>query len=220
MIGKPLRALIGIALLLMVGSVLFNLWPREADVPRLNLGVATIDTAPPCPWREPESDLAAFFPGATGYQTENRILSAKRLELARRLGRMPTAEENSLRAYCVYRGEQPVGHILMRRAKGQFGAIEIVLAVAQDGEIAGIRLQRQREPEVIRAALQSPAWLNAFSHQTARSDWRLGQAIPDVPNEARASAQAVVENVRSLLILLDTVPDLPIQHAHPQDLRR
>src|SRR5215510_1771454 len=217
MIGKPLRALIGIALLLMVGSVLFNLWPRAADVPRLHLGVAKIDTAPPCPWREPESDLAAFFPGATGYQTENRILSAKRLELARRLGRMPTAEENLLRAYCVYRGEERLGYILTRRAKGQFGAIEIVLAVAENGQVQGMRLQRQREPEVTSAALQSPAWLSAFTHQTARSDWRLGQAIPDVPPEARISAQAVVENVRSLLILLDTVPDLPIQHAHPQD---
>jgi hypothetical protein len=128
---------------------------------------------------------------------------------------MPAPEENSLRTYCVYRGEQPLGHILTRRAKGQFGAIEIVLAVAQDGQIKGIRLQRLREPEDTSAALQSAAWLSAFSHQTARSDWRLGQAIPDVPPEARASAQAVVESVRSLLILLDTVPDLPVQHVHP-----
>src|SRR5262245_7072515 len=149
MIGKRLRALIGIALPLMVGSVLFNLWPRAADGPRLHLGVATIDMAPPCPWREPESDLAAFFPGATGYQTENRILSAKRLELARRLGRMPTAEENSLRAYCAYRGEEQLGYILTRSAKGQFGAIEIVMVVAGNGQVKGVAVERQGGLEVI-----------------------------------------------------------------------
>ena len=215
MIAKPLRTLVGTALLLTVASLLFNFWPRSADVPLLNLGTAPTETAPLCPWREPESDLRAFFPKATDFHAETRILSAKRLEMASRLGRIPTAEENSLRVYCIYQGKQPLGHILTRRAKGEFGAIEIVLAVAADGQVQGMRLQRQREPEVTSAALHSTAWLSAFNHQTARSEWRLGRAIPDVPPEARVSAQEIVESVRSLLILLDTTPDLKLPHAYP-----
>ena len=55
--------------------------------------------APLCPWREPASDLKRFFPNATQYQPETRILSGQRLELAQRLGRVPTGDENALHLY-------------------------------------------------------------------------------------------------------------------------
>src|SRR3954466_4171163 len=82
--------------------------------------------APMCPWREPASDLHSFFPEATGYQVETRVLSGVRLQLAQRLGRAPTGDENALRVYRVYREETPVGAVLTRRVKGQSGAIELV----------------------------------------------------------------------------------------------
>jgi hypothetical protein len=65
-------------------------------------------------------------------------------------------------------------------------------------------LQRLREPEPIAAALQNPDWLRSFDGQRGESSWKLGRDISDVAPEARASAEAIVDGVRSLLILLAT----------------
>jgi hypothetical protein len=166
-------------------------------------------TAPPpevvplCPWREPESDLTQLFPGASEHHTETKILSGHRLELTKALGRPPAPDEHALQVHRILQDKQPVGTILTRRLKGETGAIELVLAVKTNGHVAGLRIQRLREPELVAAALQSAEWLGAFIGKSAADDWHLGADIPPVPAEAKPSAQAIVENVRSLLILLE-----------------
>lgn len=157
-----------------------------------------------CPWREPENDLKKFFPNATGYKVETRILSGLRLELAARLGRAPTGDENALHVYTVSQEQTPLGVVLTRRVKGALGAIEIVVAVNTNQQVCGLRLQRLREPEASAAILQSSRWLRSFDGQRADSPWRLGQDIPAVPADAQTSAAAIVDGVRSSLILLAT----------------
>jgi hypothetical protein len=161
-----------------------------------------IESAPLCPWREPERDLQRFFPGATGSHEELRILSHLRVALIHDLGRPLTAEELLLRPYRVLRGSERLGTVLVRRVKGEFGAIELVLAVTPDGRVRGLRLQRQREPTSIAAALTAPGWLGAFEGKTADSPLQPGEDLPRVSDTTRTSAVAVAEGVRSLLILL------------------
>src|SRR5438034_366077 len=67
----------------------------------------TLESAPLCPWREPERDLRRFFPNATGSQEELRILSHLRVALIHDLGRPLTAEEMLLRPYHVVRDAAP-----------------------------------------------------------------------------------------------------------------
>jgi hypothetical protein len=162
---------------------------------------AAPEPAPLCPWREPERDLRQFFPGATGTREERRILSHLRVALIHDLGRPLTADELLLRSFRVLRGEQTLGTILLRRVKGEYGAIELVLAVSPEEKVLGLRLQREREPEATARAIMSPAWLAAFKGKTAGSPLRLGEDLPRVRAEARRSAGAIVEGVRSLLIL-------------------
>src|SRR5262249_46527316 len=119
-----------------------------------------------------------------------------------------------LRLHRVYEDQQPLGKIMTRRVKGEFGAIEIVLAAGEDGRVRGVRLQRLREPESIGAALRNKEWLSSFQGRSAESDWRLGTGIPDPRPEARASAQAMIEGVRSLLILLDIAGASNLKHVH------
>jgi Na+-translocating ferredoxin:NAD+ oxidoreductase RnfG subunit len=154
-----------------------------------------------CPWREPETDLKLFFPEATRHELETRILSGLRLQLAARLGRTPTGDENALHVYRIYHDQTPLGTVLTRRAKGAFGAIELVLAVDTNGTVCGLRLQRLREPESIAVALQNPDWLRSFEGKRADSTFKLADNIPDVAAEARVSAEAITDGVRSLLIL-------------------
>src|SRR5690348_17066492 len=121
------------------------------------------EAAPLCPWRQPEADLKEFFPGATRSEIQTGILSGLRPELARRLGRVPTGDENALRLARVYRDQAVAGSILTRRVKGEHGAIEIVLAVDTNLSVVGVRLQRLREPESIAHALEDTNWLGAFN---------------------------------------------------------
>jgi hypothetical protein len=177
--------------------------PRGAPVPtRTVTHHSTIEAAPVCPWREPKRDLRTFFPGATGVHEERRILSHLRLTLIRELGRPLSPGEMLLRPFHVVQGSRAVGTVLLRRVKGEFGAIELVLAVAADGQVRGVRIQREREPERIAAALTDPHWLASFRGKTADSSLRPGEDLLPVPEEARVSATAVAEGVRSLLILL------------------
>jgi hypothetical protein len=162
------------------------------------------EAAPLCPWREPERDLKMLFPAATGYKVERRILSGWRLELGGRLGRAPAPDENAFRFYSIYREETPLGTVLTRRIKGEHGAIELVLATDLERRVCGLHFQRLREPAPITCAIENAEWRQAFAGKQADSQWKLGGHSPDVPPEAQASAQAVLEGARSLLILLET----------------
>ena len=170
------------------------------------------EAAPLCPWREPERDLKMVFPTATGYKVETKILSGLRLELGERLGRAPVPDENAFHFYSVYREEAPLGTVLTRRIKGEHGAIELVLATDLERRVCGLHFQRLREPELIARALESAEWRHSFVGKRADSQWKLGGDIPDVPLEARASAEAVLEGARSLLILLETADHSHVSH--------
>src|SRR5438045_8614756 len=88
----------------------------RSPVPSAAVKVPDEDTTPPeaaplCPWREPESDLKAFFPQATRYSVEPRILSGVRLELQQRLGRFPTGDENRSEERRVGKGRRTRGAV-------------------------------------------------------------------------------------------------------------
>ena len=207
------RPLFLAALLVAVCGGAFVIW-RTPQSATSAIRLADASTAPPeagplCPWREPDSDLKAFFPQATRYSVETRILSGLRLELQQRLGRFPTGDENALRLNRAYQDDVPVGTILTRRVKGEHGAIELVLATDTNQAVCGVRLQRLREPDSIADALQDRTWQKAFIGKDAKDPWRIGEDIPDAPPSARASAAAVVDGARSLLILLAASQQAP-----------
>lgn len=189
---------LGIAVLSVIGWSAFR--PNDADVV-FEPPARQIEPAPFCPWREPQQDLETFFRGATQSRSETRVLSSQLLILQKRLGRPPNPEELSLSIQRVLQVDHVMGSIMTRRVKGENGAIEIVVAVNPDQTVHGIRVQRIREPESIARSVQNPIWLGAFEHKDASSRFELGRDIPEVPDAARASAQAIIDGVRSLLIL-------------------
>jgi len=171
-----------------------------------------IEGAPMCPWRNPAADIAIWFPGATRSESEVRILSALRPELGRRLGRVPTAEENSLYLHPVFQGSRCVGEVAVRRVKGESGAVEIAVAFEPDGRIRAVRLQRSREPEAVAAALDEK-WLAGFRGRTASDPRPSDDDLASVPESARITARAIADGIRSLLILRELA-------ASPGALRR
>jgi len=159
-----------------------------------------VEAAGLCPWRSPKDDLQALFPGADHYEQHLVILSDLRLDISQRLGPNGLLDANGIYAYRVTRGGKSVGSILAQRAAGEYGAIEYVMAVAPDGSLAGVRLQRQREPDAIARTITSPAFLKAFAGKTAASPFHLGGDLPAVAPAARQTARSLVDSVRRLLI--------------------
>lgn len=200
----------GLLLIVLLSLSAIACWLLKDNHPATTLfepQVQSIQSAPLCPWREPAQDLKSFFPTATRYEAETHILSGMRLQLASSLGRPPTGDENALHIYRIYAQQTPLGVILTQRVKGAYGAIEIVLGVDPGGEVLGLRLQRNREPESVAALLQRPEWLGSFVGKQAADPWKLGEDIPTVSEEARISADAIVQGTRSTLILLQTAND-------------
>jgi hypothetical protein len=156
-----------------------------------------------CPWRDPKSDLRRFFPGADSYGQETLILSPLRLEIMKRLGPGVPLESNALYIYRALQGQTRRGTALVRRASGEYGAIEVVVAVDPERRVIGVHLQRHREPPAIASAIASPQWLGAFRGKTANDAFHIGGDLPAVPPVAEKSAEAIAGAVRSLLIELD-----------------
>lgn len=156
-----------------------------------------------CPWRDPTGDRKRFFPDADGHTQETLILSSLRLDILKRLGPHGVLESNALYLYRVHHGKDQRGTVLVRRTAGEFGVIEVVVAVDPSRRIVGVRLQRHREPPEVAAALESPAWLGVFRGKTASDPLEIGNGLPEVPTSARKSAEAVAQAVRSLLIEYD-----------------
>ena len=194
--------LVSIGTLLLAAVAWWRLSQTRSVTSVFEPRIESLQSEPLCPWREPQEDLKFLFPQATGFQVQTFILSGLRTELSSQLGRPPTGDENALHVYRVYARSTPQGAILTRRVKGNYGAIELVLGVNTNGQVQGLRIQRQREPDNIASAINDPAWLASFAGKTAGSSWALGKDLPDVAVEARASAEAIVQGTRSLLILL------------------
>ena len=212
----PLFAGASVLILLMAWTL--SKWsPSELQV---ESKVSPPEPMPLCPWREPEADMQALFPAATRYEAETRILSGLRLELQARLGRIPSGDENALHLFRIYRDQILLGTVVTRRVKGDFGAIELVLALGTDQQVRGWRVQRSREPATIIEALSDPAWQRSFEGKGADSLWQLGHDIPMVTSAALGSAAAVVDGTRSALILVEAANHAPspkdaaTSHAH------
>ena len=196
------------ACVLMIGLAAWRLHENDSTDSPLVVKTKPPEAAPQCPWREPEADLKSFFPEAIDYRLETHILSGARAELGARLGRVPTGDENLLRTFAVSSGDQFIGNIMTERVKGEYGAIEFVLATDPQGVVRGLRLQRIREPDVVEKALSAQAVSEWFIGRCSTNSWAAGSGLPPVPRAAEPSARAIVEGARSLLVRLEIATTL------------
>lgn len=189
-----------LAVLALAGLAIGGCREPDGDDPGELRDTVRIEGASMVPWRDPAGDVARWFPGADRSETEVRILSALRPELARRLGRPPTAGENALHLHRVLRGTHLLGEVATQRVKGESGAVELSVAFDSDRNLRGARLQRIREPAAVTAAL-GEAWLDSFRGLIVDDihPWR--QRVGVLPPDAQLTARAIADGIRDLLIL-------------------
>lgn len=169
-----------------------------------------------CPWRNKLADMQRFFPGSDSAIETKLVVSSQRIAISKRLGRVPTGDENALRAYRIMRGRTPCGTVIARRVRGTYGLIELVLAIdAGSSAIKYARIQRLREPQAAANALQSEAWLEQFRGMTGDSNWQPVANSPLIPTDARASANAITDAARTALILHSTAQSIRVAVPQP-----
>ncbi len=167
-----------------------------------------------CPWREPAKDMQALFPGATGYHAETVVLSRHRLDIVKKLGTGYRMETTALYLYRVEKRGGTMGTIMVRRAAGPHGAIEVVAGIVPEGRVAGVRIQRHREPGAITDAITSSQWLASFKGKTADASFKMGVDLVPVAADALEAANTVAAEVHALLV--EQAESDPAAHHAPR----
>jgi hypothetical protein len=169
----------------------------------LSLIITSTSFAALCVWRKPDQDIKEFFPGADTYKTEFKKPSKAEIStIEKRIGRPLDPDENEFKFYRILKGDKQVGTILTHLGKGQFGAIEIVVALDNAGKVKGAAIQRDREKK--RAELRSDAFMGQFRGKDKNDPIKVGNDIKPVAG-AEKSSDTVAFSVKKLLVLYDVL---------------
>jgi len=157
-----------------------------------------------CVWRQPDSDISGIF-GPGSYKTVFVDISdSMKQKIEKRLGFPLDADETQFKFFPVYRGKKQVGTVMTHAGKGQFGAIEVVVAVVPtDSGVAVKEVRIQRDREKAKAALRSVRFLGQFKGMRATDDFELGERVKTAAPGAEKPSKSVANAVRKLLIAYD-----------------
>jgi hypothetical protein len=157
-----------------------------------------------CVWRQPDADISGIF-GSGSYKTVFAdITDSLRVKIEKRLGFPLDADETQFKYFPVYKGTKRVGTVMTHAGKGQFGAIEVVVAVVAGDSgpvIKEVRIQRDREKA--KAALRSRDFLGQFKGMGLTDKFTVGEDLKTAVAGAEKASQAVATAARKLLIVYD-----------------
>ncbi|MCX6842966.1 MAG: hypothetical protein NTX53_11865, partial [candidate division WOR-3 bacterium] len=181
--------------------------PRASVMPRvvlLALVLAGSALGSLCVWRQPDADISGIF-GSGSYKTVFAdITDSMKLRIEKRLGTTLDADETQFKYFPVFKGTKRVGTVMTHAGKGQFGAIEVVVAVVEGDSgpiIKAVRIQRDREKA--KAALRGKEFLGQFKGKGLTDAFKVGEDIETAAKGAEKASQAVATAARKLLIVYD-----------------
>jgi hypothetical protein len=209
--GKPAW---WILVALLFGGVLLAFFVRSPEQTTVYEPVVPrVDPGSPVPWRNAEQEMTNWFPGATHHQIRDLVLSSRRPELQAKLNRPVLPEEMSLHLYQVRSNETVVGFVLTRRFKTKTGAMELVAALSEQGELRVVKIQRSREPEQVLKELERFDLARSLKPNSIANG---NQTTPGSP-ETINLAEKIGEEVRAMLVLFEAArPEMkqPIRAHH------
>jgi hypothetical protein len=154
-----------------------------------------------CVWRNPSSDIEEIFGGGT-YRTVVVNVGGKKSAIEQAIGTSLDADETQLKFWPVIRDGKRVGTVASHLGKGDYGAIEVVIAIVDPpnapAKVKDVRIQRDRER--YRQQLRSDTFLDQFNGKQAASSLTVGDDIkPAHPNAIRSS-KIVALSVKKMLV--------------------
>ncbi|OGC43798.1 hypothetical protein A2Y85_01110 [candidate division WOR-3 bacterium RBG_13_43_14] len=159
-----------------------------------------------CVWRFPERDMKEIFNGDS-YQTTFFDISADDQEkIEELLGTALDADETQFKFFTVFKDGDTVGTVATHLSKGQYGAIEVVVALEQENDprkftIKEVRIQRDREKD--RVNLRSQKFLGQFVGKNSQDPLLVGDDLKPASENSIKSSTAIALAVKKLTVIFD-----------------
>ena len=158
-----------------------------------------------CVWRDPERTMQRIFPAARDYKTITVKFTPDNVRaIEKQLGFSieEAAQGGEFNFYDIIgaAGGRPrkIGTIIALAGKGEYGVIEVVIGVDNEGKVLGVYIQRSRERAT--KALESPAFLDQFKGKTRTDGFDVGSAIKPAAAGAEAASRTVAVVIRKMLV--------------------
>lgn len=157
-----------------------------------------------CVWRNPERTMTRIFPEARDYKTVSLPISAEqRQSIEERLGFALLPGQQDRFQYFEMTGQagRPIGTIIAASQKGEYGAVEFVFGLDEEGIIKGLYVQRARERD---QSFKERAFLDRFVGRSIRQVDDFPDFNPDDPSPG---ALAVIRGlVKEIVCYVELVP--------------
>jgi len=170
-----------------------------------------------CDLNDPDRDVARLFPGSTGYKT--RYVSIKQSggqalleKVEKRLGDkfkgLYETMDVPYTLYDIYKGKEIVGYIHGVNQKGEYGGIQVFLALDKAGTVKAFYIQKltSRAAKDLRAKEFGAQFEGLALKDFAGYDPAAASGAPEklkAPAKAGKDFPAVLRAVKKNLILLD-----------------
>lgn len=146
----------------------------------------------------PDQAAKALFPEADRFSTQTLLLdTALQAQLQAQGLRVRTPQ---WQVSTAFKGEAPLGFIVIDEVVGKFELITYAVGVGLDGAVKQIEILSYRESHGHEVRL--PAWRRQFVGKRAGAPLRSGEDIANISG-ATLSCQHVTDGVRRVLTVLD-----------------
>ncbi len=157
-----------------------------------------------CVWRFPERDMKEIFDGDNYSTTFFDISIDEQKDIEKVLESSLDADETQFKFFTVFKDGDTVGTVATHLSKGQYGAIEVVVALEHGSDpskatIKEVRIQRDREKE--RAKLRGAEFLNQFKGKKYDDDFVVGEDLKAASKSSIKSSAAIAFAVKKLTIV-------------------
>ncbi|HEW79345.1 MAG TPA: hypothetical protein ENH34_05205 [Phycisphaerales bacterium] len=160
-----------------------------------------------CAFRNPDRDVYAMFPQATGYRSVIKKLDRKaRKEIEKFLGQHLDYDEGGEHTfYLILKNEDVIGVIRPHAERGKHGIVEMVWAFTLDGKIKDFEIQRSRErgtalikSEEFRRQFRGRTLKTAFTEKKSR---KINTALFTLPKNAEKVSSLIAYSAKKNLFL-------------------
>lgn len=141
-----------------------------------------------------EQAQRAMFPEATAFKEQNLQLSAEQMREVEKLAGLPARSVN-WRVFAAYKGETPLGFVVLDDVVGKFELISYAVAVNPDASVRQIEILTYRESHG--SEIRNTAWRKQFVGKTAQSGIAIGNGIANISG-ATLSCTHVTDGVRRI----------------------
>jgi hypothetical protein len=173
-----------------------------------------------CDLNDPDRDVARLFPGSTGYKTSYASIDKrggepllKRVEtrLGDRFHGIYETIDVPYTLYEIYSGKKKVGYIHGVNQKGQFGGIQVFIALDLEGRVKSFYIQKMtsqwakllRDPKFGRQFVGlSLAEFESYDPATGKGSGKTGNIRNPAP-EAEIDFRAALRGLKKNLVLMD-----------------